>query len=284
MRLRWYAALALTALPGAVAPAAAQSPAPQPVLSLEDALALARKNNPDYQQTRNNLRPAEAGVKNAYLSFLPSVDASFDNQFRQGGQQLFNGAALGASSDIIQSSWSLDLAMRLNTATLINPRLQRANRAAVEADIAGAGELLRADVARQYLTVLQADARAALADTLVTSAQIQLQNAQARAAAGAATTIDVRRAEVALGQAQVDALSAHNTVEVEKLRLFQLLGVPQPANVQLTTEFPVSAPTLGLDSLLELARKQNPILGALRSRERAAGLGYRRRRASTRPR
>jgi outer membrane protein len=64
-------------------------------------------------------------------------------------------------------------------------------------------------------------------------------------------------------------------VEVEKLRLFQQLGVSQPADVQLTTDFPVNPPTFSVDTLLELARRQNPAIVALRARERAAGLNVR---------
>jgi outer membrane protein len=48
--------------------------------------------------------------------------------------------------------------------------------------------------------------------------------------------------------------------------------VAQPADIQLVTDFPVNPPTFSLDSLLELARRQNPAVLALRSRERAAAL------------
>ncbi|HEX6630363.1 MAG TPA: TolC family protein, partial [Gemmatimonadaceae bacterium] len=75
------------------------------------------------------------------------------------------------------------------------------------------------------------------------------------------------------GQQRVAALQAQNQAEVEKLRLFQLLGVAQPEGVQLTTEFPVDQPQLSLDQLLALAREQNPTLTALRARRRASDIG-----------
>jgi outer membrane protein len=61
-------------------------------------------------------------------------------------------------------------------------------------------------------------------------------------------------------------------VEVEKLRLYQQLGVPQPSGVVLTTEFRLDTPMFTLDSLLDLARRANPSIVALRSRERAADM------------
>ena len=63
-------------------------------------------------------------------------------------------------------------------------------------------------------------------DTLVQTAAGQLNLANAKMEAGAGTIIDVRTAEVALGQAQVASLTAHNNAQVDKLRLFQTMGVP----------------------------------------------------------
>ena len=105
------------------------------------------------------------------------------------------------------------------------------------------------------------------------SANAQLELSRARAAVGAATTLDVRRAEVQVGQAQVAVLRERNNIETEKLRLFMQLGVEQPSNVQLITRLPVDEPKLNLDELLTTARKQNPALSAARSRESAASTG-----------
>jgi len=121
--------------------------------------------------------------------------------------------------------------------------------------------------------VLAAMARAQLNDSLLASANAQLELSRARAAVGAATTLDVRRAEVQVGQAQVAVLRERNNIETEKLRLFMQLGVEQPGNVQLITRLPVDEPKLNLDELLATARRQNPALSAARSRESAAGVG-----------
>ena len=259
--------------------AAAQTPSRDsvagPVLSLDEAQTLARRANPQYQQIANNRRVAAAGVRSAYGQLLPSADASISGQFRQGGQTFFQGTSIGASSDIRQSSYDLSLSYTLNASRLLEPRLQNAYLDAVEADINGSAENLRNLIAQRYLTALQADAKAVLQDTLLVTTAAQLELAKVRAAVGAATQLDVRRAEVALGQQQVAVLQAHNTVEIEKLRLFQDMGVPQPANVRLTTTFAVSEPGFTLDSVLGLARGRNPSLTAFKAREKAARLGVR---------
>jgi outer membrane protein len=250
--------------------------APPTTLSIDQANAIARRNNPQLLQTLNTRIGAHAAVRSAYGALLPSADASLNAQRQQGGQQIFSGTSLGASSDVNQSSYQIGLNYRINSATLITPSLQRANRDAVEADISGATENLRSNVSQQYLTALQAEATADLQDSLLVAAQQELILAQAREIVGSGTQLDIQRADVALGIQKVAALKARNQVAIEKLRLFQLMGVTQPPNVQLVTQFPVTPLNLNLTELIESAHNQNPGVLALRSREHVSDLNVRR--------
>jgi outer membrane protein len=252
-------------------------------LTMDEAIAIARRNNPDFLQTVNNRHTARAAVRSAYGALLPTADASFSATRQQSGQQIVSGSALGASSDINQSSYRFGFGYRLNSATLITPSLQRANKEAVEADITGAGQNLRDAVAQQYLTTLEAEARADLQDTLLTATQAQLVLAQAREIVGSGTQLDVQRAEVTLGQQQVAVLQARNQIEIEKLKLFQLMGVQQPESIKLVSNFNVRPTTLSLPDLLESARRQNPVVLALRSRQRVADLNVKRERGEYSP-
>jgi outer membrane protein len=284
MRILPFTALALVCLaPVAQAQNTTTRSAADALLTLDEAVNLARRNNPVYLSQATSRRTADAAVRSARGAMLPSADASFGTRYQQGGQQVFNGLSFSNSSDVVQSSYGLNLNYRVNTATFVNPKAAVANRDAVDADISGSGEQLRAAVTQQYLSVLQAKARSALQDTLLKTAESQLELAKAKLAVGLGTSLDIRRAEVAFGQSQVALLTARNNVEVEKLRLFQQLGVTQPSDVQLTTDFPVNPPTFALDSLLDLARRQNPAILALRSRERAAALNVKVARAEYTP-
>jgi outer membrane protein len=258
--------------------AQAQTPdtASGPVLTLEEAMALATKNNPDHLQVVNNRRVAGADLRSAYGALLPRADATFQSSFRKQGSQLVSGfTGFASGSDVYQSSYYLGLTYNLNAATFLNPRIKSAALNAAEADITGSAETVRALVAQRYFTVLQSEANAALQDSLVTTNQAQLELAKAKLAVGSGTQLDVRRAEVSIGQQQVAAIQAHNQVEVDKLRLFQQMGVKQPPNVRLVSQFAVQQPTFTLDSVLAIARRQNPTLGALRTRDRVASLSVR---------
>src|SRR5690349_21495906 len=206
-----------------------QSPASSATLTLDDAIALARQNNPLYLQTANERKSAEAQVRQAYAALLPSSNASFYSGYQQGGQIYVQGGSLAVGSDQLQSGYNLGLNYRISAGTLLQPRAAKANRVAAEADVNGAAETLRSSVTQQYIAALKAQALAAIQDTLVAVQQANLDLAKARVAVGADNILAVRRAEVTLGQAQVSALTAHNSAEVERVRLFQQIGIqPSP--------------------------------------------------------
>lgn len=252
-------------------------------LTLDEAIQLARRNNPTFLQTVNARRAADAQVRTSYGNLLPGIDAQLSGRYQQSGQQFVQGVGLRNESDIMQGNYFIGASYALNSDIILAPRLARANREAAAADVTGNAELLRSTVTQQYLGVLQAQARALLQDTLVATAAAQLELAKARQAVGSGTILDVRAAEVALGQAEVNSLQQHNLARVQLLRLFQQIGVPRPDSVQLTTQFSVTPVTFDLDSLKALAKETNPAIEALRSRERAASTNVRARQGSYLP-
>jgi len=272
--------LPLAALALVAQTAHAQTPA---TLTVDEAIALARHNNPLFNQTVNARRSADLNVRSAYASLLPSVNANLSGRYQQTGQQFFNGIALANNSDAVQSSYGLNVNYTINSAVLFAPKLYAAQRDAAEADVTGAAELLRSVVTQRYIQVLQMQARAALADSLLQTTRGQLELAKARQSVGAGTILDVRRAEVAFGTAEINVLQAQNNAKVEMLRFYEQLGIQQPDSVVLTTTFPIVPVTFRLDSLQELARRQNPGLLAMRSREKASGATVRARQGQYAP-
>jgi len=258
-------------------PAQGQRPVPAN-LSLADAVAIAHDNNPAYRQALNDRAPARWGVRNAYASFLPSVTASASGGYAGPGQQTFLTASFSQNVATWSSNYNLGLNWQLSGTTLSQPGLKQAQLAAADADIAGSEATLVNSVTQQYLTVRQARENEGLTQARLDRDQEFLKLAHARYDVGRATLIDVRQAEVARGQAEVALLRARTAVAVEKLRLFQVMGVAPPvdlAAVQLTDTFPVTAPPWRLDDLLTMAEEQNPPLKALRARENAAAWSVR---------
>lgn len=254
-------------------PAVAQRVAVPATLSLADALALARDNNPAYRQVLNDRGPAAHAARGAYTSlFLPAFTVGAGMGYTGSGEQRFLTSSFQQTTSTLSSYYSLGLSYDLSSVTLTEPGARRAELRAVDDDIEGARRRLEFDVTSQYLTVLQATENAQVARRTTANNRELLGLAQAQLQVGQVTLIDVRRAQVALGNAEVLELRADAAIEAEKLRLFERLGVPAPTDraVELSDTFAVQEPRWDLTELLRLAEDQNPALRALRSRERAA--------------
>src|SRR6266436_6383510 len=261
--------------PAAVAVAQQPTTPTKPVttagLSLSDAIAVAREKNPLYRQAQNNRAPAAWGVRGAYSSLLiPSVIASGGMSYTGPGSQTFLSSSFTQSVSTVSSFYDVGLLWQLSGSTLSQPGLAKAQQRAADADVAGAENALITGIKQQYLTVLQARAQADLAQKTLQRNEEFLKLAQARYGVG--------QAQVARGQAEVGLLRAQTLVNVEKLRLFEQMGVVPPldvAAVQLTDTFYVAPPAWQLSDLLTMAEQQNPALKALRAREGAAAWNVR---------
>ena len=251
----------------AVAPAVA--PAPGRVLTLAEAVTIARRNSPSLQTATNARRTAAANVRSANGALLPNLNTSFSTGFREGRQTFFEGQSFGAANDQLSTDVGASVSLGISLATLNDRRTARANQQATEFDIASSEQRVRTDVTTQYLTALQADARATLQDTLVATTAAQLQLARARFQVGSATQLDVQRAEVSDGQQRVAALQARNQAAIEKIRLFQQMGIEPVPGTVLDPTLPAT-PTIDLATIVGEAKKTNPQLDALRFREEAA--------------
>lgn len=235
-------------------------------------MEIAFRNNPTYLQVLNTRRTARAATRAAYGGLLPQVSANLGGSYQAGGRQVVGGTELGASSDVIQSQYSVGVSYSIGKSTFIAPRLQRANERAVEDDIKQHTEALRAAVQQQFLSVLQSKARLALQDTLVQNAQAQLELAKARAEVGSGTLLDAQRAQVALGQQQVQRLQAESQLKIDRLRLEEQLGLNGASGYVLADPALTFVPVPTVNELLTTAHSLNPGMNALRSREKVASL------------
>lgn len=269
--------LATACLPATLAAQAPAAAGARTVSSLtvEQAIVLAEQNNPQHLSAVDRKGVASWQLRSAYGAFIPTVSAEFASQYREGLQQLIAGQRFGAASDQISSTYDIGVTAQYSAATLLAPKLQRANARAIDAAATGSAHRLRTAVTQAYLNVLQQRARVALQDSLLAAARAQLTLATARAEAGAVTALDVKRAEVAVGQQEVALVQATNQAEIEQVRLFQQMGLPRPDSVELASQFAVADTALDLDQLLALSRRANPALNEMRSREQAAQLGLR---------
>ncbi len=275
MRLRlivgWLLVLTMVAAIGyAQEPAVAKSDSVR--LSLAEALETAVRNNPTYLTALRARSPAVWARNNATLAlFTPTfgVGGSYSYQAEAKNGQYFQGFQIPPTPSSYQMSGSMRLGYQLSGTTIANAGAARANLDAAEQDISSARTAMEVQVRTEYLNLLQARAQADLAQHVVQRAQELLNLAQARYNVGQNTMIDVRQAQVAKGTADVSLLQTQQNVQIEVLKMYQLMGVPapEPPVVVPTDTFAVVAPAWRPDSLVAIALAENPGLVAMRARE-----------------
>jgi outer membrane protein len=264
------AAVVALFLAPAAAVAQALPGADMPVLSLQEALLLARENNPGYLAQRSQLRSADWAVRSAYGNLVPTVSSSTSFGYQGTGERRLDSVMLGEQPAMYTSRYSLGMQLSLNGSTLLAPSVARAQARAVEENVEGATASLEADVTQRYLGVLEARDAVAQAERELLRTSEYVRLAEARFEVGAGTQLDVRRAEVQRGQAQVRLLQARNSAVNELLLLGEMIGLRLPEGVALTEEFTLFEPAWQRDQLVSMGLEQNPSLRAGRAQSDAA--------------
>jgi outer membrane protein len=245
-------------------------------MSLEQALDIARRNNPTYLQAANDMDVADWDVRQAYGQLLPSASVNTGVSWQgAGNQQLVGGLTLGqlgfgSQPSYYFSSYQVGLNYNLSLSTILGASQAKAQRRATGAKTRQAEATLVQQVTQAYLEVLREQEAVRLAEQQVENSQYNLRLAQGHLDVGTATPIDVGQAQVQLGRDKVSVLQAQNALATARMRLLQQLGVSVDQQVDLTTTFDLTEPTWTADSLYVMAVRNNPGLAAARSTKEAA--------------
>ncbi len=247
-------------------------------LSLADALNLARRHSPAYRQAQNDEGPAAAQVRSAYGNLLPSISSSAGVGYSRAGRQTLANQIFSQGSSTISSSYNIGVSMGLSYGNFLAPSQAKAQQAATDAFIAAASNDLGADVTNQYLMVLRADASVEVARQQVDRNANFLAQAQAIFEVGRGNMVEVRQAEVAKANADVQLLRSEQQAVEARIELLRRIGVPagpDVASLTLSEQFVLAEPHWDLATLQRDARMQNPALRAAEAQDDAAGIGVR---------
>lgn len=247
-------------------PAAAQ--ADPWILTLEDAIDLARRNNPQFLQSVNDRDLATWDVRTARANWLPRASVSGglawqgQGDFQLGGPVTASDFGFGNRPSIYSSNYNASLTWNFSGETLFRSRQAGAARGAVESRIQDAEQQLVVAVTDAYLTVLAQEERAVQAEQQLERARFNLRLARAQADVGTATLLDVRQAEVQVGRAEVAGVQTEAAVVQSRVRFMQQLGLNPTQAVSLTTTFEVVEPRFTEEELFAEAIAANPRLRA----------------------
>jgi outer membrane protein len=283
--------LALTFTLAATLGTASLAQAAPRALTIDDAVALALRTNPRLASARTRAEAGDINSASVGRRMLPSIHVSDEAQLWNAPFAIAFPAGDSSSTPAMPPMAVVVRKRETNTfvASFDQPLLGlfRANderetlteaSASDRAQIAASEADLRANVETQFLRVFEAQALEQIAGSSVHELGDQVTVAKARLASGVITQADLLRIEVAVANAEQQALEAHSQGVTARAQLFAAIGLSPVDAAELTLVPPEarlaavrakgSAPSLAAlmpqarDHRPELARQGHLILAA----------------------
>ncbi|MGG6298249.1 TolC family protein [Leptolyngbya sp. AN02str] len=206
-------------------------------ISLEQAIALAERNNRQLQAARLELDRTSAALAEARAANLPSVTAqgSLDLQEADANTESITGdnvtATLGANLTVNYDLFTSGFRSASIRAARGTVRLQ-------ELQVEVLSEQLRLDVSTDYYDLQQADEEVRIAQDALAQAEQSLRDAQALEQAGVGTRFDVLQAQVDVANSRQELTQNISRQQIARRQLAQRLGIAQTAT--LTAADPIT--------------------------------------------
>jgi hypothetical protein len=234
-------------------------------ITLEQAIILARRNNPPIAQAQLEIDRAQARLRETYAAEFPTGTVSFDFTRSQSANSRLNNNRLGINQSnatttaqaTLQLDYSLYTGGRRPATIAIAAAQLRNSQLALENQLVQ----LRLDVANDYYSSQQADSQLKITNSSVTQAQRSLRDAQLRERAGVGTQFEVLQTDVALANAVQDERNALAQQLIARRQLAQRLNLPQNTTVTADEIRPLGGWPLSLEDSIILAGGDRTIGG-----------------------
>ncbi|WP_141333309.1 TolC family protein [Myxococcus sp. AB025B] len=212
--------------------AATLAAAPPPVLTLEDALTQARKENLDLKAAQARLRQADTASRKAWAGYLPTVTVGAAI-IRNSNAAIIPPGPLGPEPVVIQPLVQRQFQAELRQA-IIAPQLWAGIQAAykservAELNVEQARREILFGVAQAYYGAAAQAQAVTVQERLVELNGARAKDTKIRFDAGTVTRVALLRAEQDLSRAEQDLIRARNALASAKLVLATLLALDSP--------------------------------------------------------
>jgi outer membrane protein TolC len=258
----------------------AQEPKPALVLTLDESIAMALRQNPFHLATQEQIGQAQAQVRQATAGFLPTLNAQATDTL---DEKLFVLEFPSMIPGQPPQRFSIDFTKDYQMALAFSLPLFAGGRLTAGYKQAGYGlqatrESVRLseqetiyEVKRSFYLYLLARELTAVTDESLALAERFRDNVRNLYEVGMASKFDLLVSEVQVTNLRPPAIRARNGIEVATLGLKALLGIPLDAPVEIKGE--LAAPQLGdvSEGVVEEALAQRPELRQLDYQRLIAG-------------
>ena len=205
-------------------------PAQDRAVTLAEAIRLAERTQPAVVQAEGQVRTAAAQRRNAWGSFLPSVNAnsSASEFFSEGASRVdpVTGQLTSGNSSNRSYNTSLSASVDLFTGFRRGAELRAAKAGQLQADASLVDTRFQQALTttNQFFDALSAAQLVGVREASVRRAEEQLKVSVAKLRAGSATRSDSLRSLVTLGTTQLDLIQARTDLATAEANLARLIG------------------------------------------------------------
>jgi outer membrane protein len=282
MRARWRAGIVAGAFMTAASGAAAQQGA---VLTVEDAVRVARANSPEFRRTGNDLDVAGSAVRSAWGAFLPNLNTNLGfeggRSTRVTGEDAYGHPVrledpLTFTSSSARQGINTSVTLFDGGSNLRTLQARRASYNSVAAQVETQAIQLEARVAREYYQAVRAISNIALEEALLESARDRLRRTEDLLRLAARNREDVLGARSDVAQAEQNVQRARGDADKAQLTLAATLGMEPGSGIRVDTVLPpvFDPATLDVEALVAGAVAASPLIrlreAALRAARHAA--------------
>ncbi len=204
----------------------------QSVLSLEDCISIALKNNPDIGISQSGLKTAENGLLQSYGQLLPSFNVGFTGGHAYYGPSSIQYDAQGRpvqNEGFDYGSYSFNMSSGITlfdggrNITMIQSSIKR--RDAAREELRYAKDIVTAMVINKYYNLVRAKMLLVVAEESMDQAKQNLDRSEALLEVGSATRADVLKARVRYSNTRLTMIRTRNAVEFAREDLVSVLSV-----------------------------------------------------------
>ena len=254
------------------------------VLTLERCVEIALKRQPSIQAAQGNVDvyyarqgQAEAGYYpqvNGSLGFLETGSGFGNSTNRSISNASVTGGSLGNSSTD-NTSWQYSAGVTASqtifdfwkTRTQVN--IQKLSADSAKADLGSTEDQVILNVKQAYYAVLKAKRNQAVAEETVKQFQQHLEQAKAFYEVGTHPKFDVTKAEVDLGNSQLNLISVRNSLKLATVTLNNAIGVPEAPEYQIEDNLSFSQYNISLKEAVDRAYENRPELRSILLKKKA---------------
>jgi|SRR5579864_130613 len=249
------------------APASTQAPV---TVTLQDALAMARKYNVEYNAALTDQGVAHQDKVQARAALLPSVTYNNQALYTQGNGTHTNTAIFIANNAVHEYISQGNVHEAVGLSDLANYRRERALEAVARAKAEIAARGLVVTVVQAYYGLIAAQRKYASTQQAATEAQRFFDVTQKLEKGGEVAHSDVIKSQIQYQGQQRDLREAQLTMEKSRLDLAVLLFPDFNENFSVVDDLDLGPPLQGFDEFQRAAEAKNPDLRAARFSLQAA--------------